>query len=486
SKNYTRKGRGSSNLRINLISDCNHSGTQYNFDFEIEEKYRRSGEWGMPNVVHLGATLDEQLNYNREFEDGVQHTIFCYVMTVYLENNPRATWHNLMKHFKKMIPEDQSVQLTGTSPDLWNGFVIRPLTTSEREIQIEDLSQEDLATAQEGMTIQQFVQLSDKEKKHLRKRWDEYIDSKFKTNTRDYKTQYKAKLQELDAMGCIPLKFFPRKQLPQFRIFPKLAGIFICPYEKQDNTLGDAPLNDGRAIGKLLLDQGYTVMYMVDPTSRQYYQWVDWLLNHADKELLLYFNGHGGQTQEDFTGTEDDDKSEFYATSKLDIENPEVEAVAKEIGSKASDSDQSKQLMQFISPIKGLHSWGITDFCMNQLLISTKYPNTRIVLISDTCNSGTMFNLDSTQSSALDQNKIPNAIHIGAARDGTKAQQSGLVGGEMMGRLTKELSLMLGENKAATFNDFEKRVAESEISKKQSVQITYTNEELKMQPILAQ
>jgi hypothetical protein len=27
SKNYNRKGKGTSNLRINLISDCNHAGT---------------------------------------------------------------------------------------------------------------------------------------------------------------------------------------------------------------------------------------------------------------------------------------------------------------------------------------------------------------------------------------------------------------------------------------------------------------------------
>jgi hypothetical protein len=53
--------------------------------------------------------------------------------------------------------------------------------------------------------------------------------------------------------------------------------------------------------------------------------------------------------------------------------------------------------------------------------MNTKYPNTRIVLISDTCNSGTMFNLDTTITSAVDPNNVPNAIHIGAARDGTKA-----------------------------------------------------------------
>ncbi|KAA6397946.1 MAG: hypothetical protein EZS28_006526 [Streblomastix strix] len=487
SKNYNRKGKGTSNLRINLISDCNHSGTQYNFDQEIEEKYRRGGDWGMPNVVHLGATLDEETNYNRECEDGVYYTIFCYAMIIFLENNPRATWHDLVKHETKLLPEDQHVQLTGTSPDLWNGYVIRPLLASEREIQLDELSDHKLkAGKKEGVSLESFSNLSETEMQNLRKRWDEFVIKEFKEQKREYKSQYKLRLQELDAMGCVPLKFIPREQLPQFRIFPKLAGVFMCPYENQTISLEDAPLNDGRAIIRILINNGYTVLYMVDPTSRQYYQWLDWLLNHADKELILYFNGHGGQTLEDFTGTEDDDKSEYYFTSKLDIENPEVKAVAKEIGRKQVETEDKKKQMQFISPIKGLHSWGVTDWCLNQILMNTRYPNTRIVLISDTCNSGTMFNLDTTSKSAVDISNVPNAIHIGAARDGTKAQQFGQEGEDMMGRLTREIFLMLEENKQATFTDLEKRVSEGEIGKVQNVQITYTNEGLKNQPILAQ
>jgi hypothetical protein len=63
----------------------------------------------MPNVVHLGSCLDDELNYNREYEDGVQYTIFCYAMVIFLENNPRATWHDLVKHEGKILPEDQHV-----------------------------------------------------------------------------------------------------------------------------------------------------------------------------------------------------------------------------------------------------------------------------------------------------------------------------------------------------------------------------------------
>ncbi|KAA6380207.1 MAG: hypothetical protein EZS28_024266, partial [Streblomastix strix] len=486
SKNYNRKGKGTSNLRINLISDCNHSGTQYNFDFEIEAKYRQGGDWGLPNVVHLGATLDEELNFNREYEDGVNYSVFCYTMVIFLENNPRATWNDLVKHLNKLMPEDQHVQLTGTSPDLYKNSVIRPLLASEREIQIEDLSDHKLKAGKKGgVTLETFSNLSGTEMQNLRRRWDEFVIKEFKSKRLPYKSKNASRLHELDSLGMVPLKFVPREQLPQFRIFPKLAGVFLCTYENQENTLGDAPLNDGRALGRILLSHGYTVLYMVDPTSRQYYQWLDWLLNHADKELLLYFNGHGGQTKDDLSGTEEDEKSEFYATSKIDIENPDIEAVAKEIGGKSAQTEKKKQ-MKFISPIKGLHSWGITDWCLNMLLMHTRYPNTRIVLISDTCNSGTMFNLDTTSKSAVDISNIPNAIHIGAARDGTSAQQSGLVGGEIMGRLTRELYTMLGQNKAATFNQFETRVKEGDIGKSQSVQITYTNEGLKNQPILAQ
>ncbi|KAA6393175.1 MAG: hypothetical protein EZS28_011297, partial [Streblomastix strix] len=143
-------------------------------------------------------------------------------------------------------------------------------------------------------------------------------------------------------------------------------------------------------------------------------------------------NGPSGNVLQQKWGNEalNGDICTFSTTEDIDSRKLQV-WIIKKIGGKSAQSKKKMQ-MKFFSPIKSNHSWSITDRCLNLLLMQARYSNTKTTQMPDTYNSGTIFNLDTSFKRALDDN-VPNVIHIGTAHDGTSAQQSGFVDGEIMG-----------------------------------------------------
>ncbi|KAA6377381.1 MAG: hypothetical protein EZS28_027092, partial [Streblomastix strix] len=101
--------------------------------------------------------------------------------------------------------------------------------------------------------------------------------------------------------------------------------------------------------------------------------------------LYIYFHslGHGTQVS-DKTGKEKDGLSEvlvFYNAKKK-----------KATGEK-------------ITPVKGITDEAVEDTVMHDLIVSKDYPNTRVMLLTDCCHSGTMFNFDEPIPANAHQNK---------------------------------------------------------------------------------
>ncbi|KAA6382969.1 MAG: hypothetical protein EZS28_021503 [Streblomastix strix] len=112
---------------------------------------------------------------------------------------------------------------------------------------------------------------------------------------------------------------------------------------------------------------------VVEAFKRQkYYKWMDQSLTNVEKEFISYFSGHGTQTP-DKTGKEADELSEvlaFYNAKK-----------------KIASSGEK------IIPMQGITDETVEDTVMHDLIISKYYPQTRVVLLTDCCQSGTMSNL---------------------------------------------------------------------------------------------
>jgi hypothetical protein len=130
------------------------------------------------------------------------------------------------------------------------------------------------------------------------------------------------------------------------------------------------PVNDAITMATLYLKRGYKVVYLCDATPKEYYTWMDWLLENVYFEFVSYFSGHGTQMR-DKTGLEKDGLSElmvFYDESKK------------------AEGKSTK-----INAISGITETTVSDNLMHDLIIEKDYPETRIVLISDCCHSGTSF-----------------------------------------------------------------------------------------------
>ncbi|KAA6384322.1 MAG: hypothetical protein EZS28_020154 [Streblomastix strix] len=218
----------------------------------------------------------------------------------------------------------------------------------------------------------------------------------------------------------------------------------------------DGPVNDGILMAQFFLNKGYNVVYLCDATPHQYYKWMDWLLSNVKQELVSYFSGHGGQTP-DRTGLESDGLSEvmvFYNAQKKKGSNKEK-----------------------ITNIVGISDDTVEDTVMHDLVISKDYPKTRIVLLSDCCHSGTMFNLDQPwppkgKLMAPITQRL-NIIHVGAAVDSQTAKQK-TQGGMACGAFTYSLINLLKSNPRSSFKDLEAYCLRN-IIKDQVVQLTATD-----------
>ncbi|KAK2942802.1 putative metacaspase-1 [Blattamonas nauphoetae] len=315
-----------------------------------------------------------------------------------------------------------------------------------------------------------------------------------------YESKYADALEKLDAMGALNLQRLRKEQIPPVAI-NYCCALFINPYEGLAHTLDDGPINDALRMAELFIGRGFTVVYICDATPREYYRWMDWLLENVEKEFVSYFSGHGTQIP-DTTGKEEDGLSEvmvFYSEQKKKEKRKEMfmkrmnedsdfRAHVEEMKEKKEKERalmNASQRAEFHKKIhqqfEGVGDEMVEDTAMFELITGKDYAETRIVLITDCCHSGTMFNMDQMNEGHLNRPPL-NVVCIGSALDSQTAKQTVLSGNET-GVFTHNFTTLLKQKPETTFNELQTYM-DSKIKKYQSIQLTGSSDSLYAEPIL--
>lgn len=159
--------------------------------------------------------------------------------------------------------------------------------------------------------------------------------------------------------------------------------VFICvnTYVASNLTLGVGPMNDGLNVAESMNKREWPIFFIHNPTQAQYLEWLAFFLQNTTTELITYYTGHG--TQLDGTDRQEESgKDEAYV-----FENgSEVECLR--------DDDLQK--------------------CVVKNKTNT---NCKCVFLSDCCHSGTIWDLNKS-------NSPQNCLSISAAADKQTAKQT--------------------------------------------------------------
>lgn len=374
------------------------------------------------------------------------------------EKNEKSTIADFKKEFTysaKALSPSGGLTIASFDLSLLSSPLVLSLSTDEQEWGVEDVGDILGVTPSEVTELPDVTHLSEVEVKKAEERWQQFTEA-MKSEAK-YDSKYSNELIMLDGMGCINLERIDRRNIPNILI-DRVLAMFFCPYEDLPHTLELGPVNDAVTMAKLFISRGYKVVYLMDATPKEYYVWMDWLLDNIQLEIVGYFSGHGTQVK-DTTGKETDGMSElyvFYNENKKTVKIPKMAAKV------------------------GITNQTVSDVVMHELIMLKDYPETRIVLISDCCHSGTMFNFD--QSSGDMIRPPPNVVCIGAAKDEQTAKQT-VLGGKESGVFTYQFSKLLNGEPKATFNDLQIYMKKN-IGKYQDINITTPDNKLLSESII--
>ncbi|KAA6381785.1 MAG: hypothetical protein EZS28_022686 [Streblomastix strix] len=445
--------------RVVLITDCCHSGTMFNFDQPLTGLHPKKPP---PSVVCIGAAQDAE-TAKQTVLGGLESGVFTYNFAQLVKQNPQTNFDELQTYMTKNIKKYQNIQITGSSADLYKEPIVVDIDKEDHELQLGDLPS--LLQGKTPASITQIPKVdipSQVEVENANKRWDSFIGEL--KQPAPYDSKFRSQLNKLDSMGCINLERIKREQIPPNITINTCAALFFCPYEGLPHTLDAGPVNDGLLMAELFIKRGYVVVYISDATPHEYYKWMDWLLENVETELVSFFSGHGTQVP-DKTGKESDGLSEvlvFYNAKKKNVTG------------------------QKITPVKGITDETVEDTTMHDLIINKDYPQTRIVLITDCCHSGTMFNFDQPPPKNA-KRKTPksntiNVVCIGSAVDNQTAKQT-VMGGIEAGVFTYNFTQLLKKSPKSTFKDLDTYMAKN-ISKYQQIQLTGSDPKSFSQPVI--
>ncbi|KAA6395793.1 MAG: hypothetical protein EZS28_008678 [Streblomastix strix] len=409
-----------------------------------------------PGVVYIGADQEEQ-------QSGVKDSWFANGFAQHVRQRHGITFDELKAALSQGIKKQFSIDTAVSSPELGRSPVIVQIESNDAEIQLHEIT-----PLLEGKPISAIVAIppvdvpSVIEIEAAKNHWKIFTSELSKPAP--YDSKYKTSYQKLDGMGCINLERITREQIPQNVTINKCAALFFNPYEDLPHTLEAGPVNDGILMAELFLGRGYNVVYLADATPHEYYKWMDWLLENVETELVSFFSGHGTQIP-DKTGKEKDGLTEvlvFYNSKK-------------------------KKSAGKITPVKGVTDETVEDTTMHDLIISKDYPQTRIVLLTDCCHSGTMFNFDQPlpangKKNSPDTKRI-NVVCVGAACDNQTAKQV-VQGGLESGIFTYNFTQLEKSNPKMTFKELEDTL-KKKIEKYQTIQLTASDTKNFTYPIVS-
>lgn len=159
--------------------------------------------------------------------------------------------------------------------------------------------------------------------------------------------------------------------------------VYICvnTYVAQNLTLGVGPMNDGLNVAESMNKMGWPIYFIHNPNQKEYLEWLQFFLQNTTTQLITYYTGHGTQV----------DGSDRQEESGKD------EAYVFENGSQVECL--------------------VDDILQNYLVQYKKSPGLKCVMLSDCCHSGTIWDLNKS-------NSPQNCLSISAAGDKQTAKQT--------------------------------------------------------------
>ncbi|KAA6391141.1 MAG: hypothetical protein EZS28_013334 [Streblomastix strix] len=436
--------------RIILLTDYRYFTDQFLNDLPFAGLETKEP---LPNTIYIGSgqivgTAISETQPKLASSPG----IFAYQFSKLLKTNPNMNFNELYDHIE--FPQDREpnlIVLTGDTDYLENPVIVT-MEGDDQELQVNELQpflegkKAEQITSIPAVDVPSFVEVAE-----AAKRWKDFTAEMAKPAP--YASLYKQQLLKLDQIGAINLERIRREQIPPNIIIENCIALFFNPYEGLPHTLEVGPINDGVLMAELFLSKGYNVVYLCDATPHEYYKWMDWLLSNVENELVSYFSGHGTQTP-DKTGKEADGLSEvlvFYNAKKKTASTGEK-----------------------ITPMQGITDETVEDTVMHELIISKDYPQTRVVLLTDCCHSGTMFNFDeplpANGKPITPNTKRINIVCVGAAIDSQTAKQT-VQGNIESGVFTYNFTQLIKTKPASTFKELEEYMVKN-IKKYQTIQLT--------------
>lgn len=205
------------------------------------------------------------------------------------------------------------------------------------------------------------------------------------------------------------------KEVEGFDADVKKALLICCnTYTTPGYELGVGPMNDAIHVAERFESLGYDVFFMHNPKSTDFVPWLGWFFEHAQQSLLVYYTGHGASVKDD-DGDEADGMDEALVfDDKGFVRDDELLTCAQD--RKTNDD---------------LH----------------------VVLLSDCCHSGSIWDLQSEKR----KNLPPNMISLSAARDSQTAKQTS-IGGADQGIFTHYFLKFLAAEPEITAKDMRGKI----------------------------
>ncbi|OHT11283.1 Clan CD, family C14, metacaspase-like cysteine peptidase [Tritrichomonas foetus] len=196
---------------------------------------------------------------------------------------------------------------------------------------------------------------------------------------------------------------------PYTSVPPSLnKACFICcnTYQTVKYALGVGPMNDSITVAKNHKDRGYQVFFLHNPTADEFLQFLPLFLKRTKDELTIFYTGHGASVK-DKNGDESDGFDEAMVFDKGHI----------------------------------------IDDKLVQILQDNANGKTRILLLTDCCHSGSIWDIQSAEKHNI---KLPgNIISVSAAKDAQTAKQT-TIGNKSQGIFTYFFWKTLNANPTAT------------------------------------
>lgn len=217
--------------------------------------------------------------------------------------------------------------------------------------------------------------------------------------------------------------------------------LFVCcnTYTLPKYQLGVGPLNDSITCAINHIRRGYKVYFLHNTTPHVFLRWLRYILKNFNNTLSIFYTGHGASVP-DSSGDEEDGFDEAMVFDKGYV----------------LDDDLLKNLLSYAKNGK------------------------RILLLTDCCHSGSIWDIQS--GSYMKLKLPPNIVSISAAKDSQTAKQTKM-NQKDQGIFSYFFWKFLNENPKLSPKEIEKKMNENLAKYKQAIEITSSSKGLLTKPI---